>query len=139
MDFTTTDTEAIGAPPNSAFINLDNGHGFDYTSNQSLLVRYMSEPQAGLKVLVYEGDVDACSLQTSNVEACSCLCSITMNKTRGDRTVGSDMGGYVIEWAHRNAQFVFGAVGIGASEPPARQPGDDRSSLRGGAPPLNVL
>jgi hypothetical protein len=23
---------AIGAPNNSAFINLDNGHGFDYTS-----------------------------------------------------------------------------------------------------------
>ena len=65
----------------------------------------------GLKVLVYEGDVDACGLQTSNVEDVFVpLFNGLMNKTQAWRpwttAGGRNMGGYVIEWAHRNAQFV---------------------------------
>ena len=103
---------AIGAPNNSAFINLDNGHGFDYTSDQTFVGPiYEKAIKAGLNILVYEGDVDACGLQTSNVEDVFVpLFDGIMNKTQRWRPWTTDgyksMGGYVIEWAHRNAQFV---------------------------------
>jgi len=103
---------AINAPNNSAFINLDNGHGFDYTSDQEFVGPiYEKALKAGLKILVYEGDVDACGLQTSNVEDVFVpLFDSIMNKTQRWRPWTTDgykqMGGYVIEWATRKAQFV---------------------------------
>jgi serine carboxypeptidase-like clade I len=104
--------EAIGAPYNSSFINLDNGHGFDYTSDQTFVGPiYERAIKEGLSILVYEGDVDACGLQTSNVEDVFVpLFDGIMNKTQKWRPWTADgyrkMGGYVVEWAHRNAQFV---------------------------------
>ena len=103
---------AIGAPENSAFINLDNGHGFDYTSDQTFVGPiYEKAIAAGLNILVYEGDIDACGLQTSNVEDVFVpLFDGIMNKTNKWRPWTTDgassMGGYVIEWKNRKAQFV---------------------------------
>ncbi len=104
--------KAIGAPEGSAFINLDNGHGFNYTSNQEFVGPiYTRALKAGLHVLVYEGDVDACGLQTSNVEDVFVpLFNADSEMTRKWRPWTTDgaqqMGGYVIEWQNRTAQFV---------------------------------
>jgi len=103
---------AIGAPPDTAFINLDNGHGFDYTSNQEFVGPIYSRAlKMGLQVLVYEGDVDACGLQTSNVEDIFVpLFNSQVEMTRRWRPWTTDglnsMAGYVIEWENRTAQFV---------------------------------
>ena len=109
--------KAIGAPLNAAFINLDNGHGFNYTSNQEFVGPiYSRAVKAGLQVLVYEGDVDACGLQTSNVEDVFVpLFNADMRMTQKWRPWTTDgaqsMAGYVIEWGtgtteNRTAQFV---------------------------------
>ena len=61
--------DAIGAPLGINFVNLDNGHGFNYTSDEPFIGPvYTAAIKAGLRVLVYEGDTDACGLQTSPVE-----------------------------------------------------------------------
>lgn len=72
---------------------------------------YAKALKAGLKVLVYEGDVDACGLQTSPVEDVFVpLFDSILKKTSNWRPWTSDgyqnMGGYVIEWDDRKAQFV---------------------------------
>ena len=105
---------AIGAPADIAFINLDNGHGFNYTSDQGFVGPiYERALGLGLRVLVYEGDVDACGLQTANVEDVFVPYfrdALKLNKTRRWRPWTTDgkarMGGYVIEWEGRAAQFV---------------------------------
>lgn len=108
----TATLEAIHAPSTSVFWNLDNGHGFDYTSDQAFVGPiYAKALKAGLKVLVYEGDVDACGLQTSPVEDVFVpLFDSILKKTSNWRPWTSDgyqnMGGYVIEWDDRKAQFV---------------------------------
>ncbi|CAE8706644.1 unnamed protein product [Polarella glacialis] len=49
---------AIGAPANSSFINLDNGHGFNYTTNRASVADvYEKAIKQGLRVLLYEGDM----------------------------------------------------------------------------------
>jgi len=97
--------EAIGAPKDSNFINLDNGHGFNYTSDQPFVGDiYEAALKAGKRVMVYEGDVDACGLQTRNVEDIfvPLFKDIGLNKTRRWRPWTTDglshMGGYVISW-----------------------------------------
>lgn len=97
--------EAIGAPLNTSFINLDNGHGFNYTSDRGFVGDiYERALKAGLRVMVYEGDVDACGLQTMPVEDVfvPLFAQIGANKTQKWRpwtTDGSQhMGGYVVEW-----------------------------------------
>ena len=105
--------EAIGAPAGSSFINLDNGHGFNYTSDQAFVGDIYTRALAkGLRTLVYEGDNDACGLSTVPVEDVfvSHFKSIDLNKTQrwrpwtidGERT----LGGYVIEWEDGQAMFV---------------------------------
>ena len=96
---------AIGAPLNTSFINLDNGHGFNYTSNRGFVGDiYERALKAGLHVMVYEGDVDACGLQTMVVEDIfvPLFDQIGANQTQKWRpwtTDGSEhMGGYVMEW-----------------------------------------
>ena len=105
--------EAIGALPNSSFINLDNGHGFDYTSDQTFIGPiYERALEAGLRVLVYEGDMDACGLQTSPVEDIfvPLFNDFGMSKTKPWSPWTLDgaqrMGGYVISWNHGRANFV---------------------------------
>lgn len=72
---------------------------------------YEKALKAGLKVLVYEGDIDACGLQTSDVEDVFVpLFDSIMKKTQTWRPWTGDgyqeLGGYVIEWDDRKAQFV---------------------------------
>lgn len=113
--------EAIGAPANISFINLDNGHGFNYTSDRQFVGDiYEKAMRAGLRVMIYEGDVDACGLQTANVEDIfvPLFESIGANQTQRWRPWTVDgqqhMGGYVIEWEmppaaevhHGKARFV---------------------------------
>jgi len=105
--------EAIGAPQNSNFVNLDNGHGFSYTSNQpSVTPIYKQAVESGLRVLLYEGDTDACGLQTAPVEDVFVpfFAEIGLNKTQRWRPFTVDgkqqMGGYTIEWNDGLARFV---------------------------------
>jgi len=98
---------AIGAPLDTNFTNLDNGHGFDYTSDQEFVGDiYERALKAGKKIMIYEGDVDACGLQTANVEDIfvPLFAEIGLNKTQRWRPWTVDgyqsMGGYVIGWDH---------------------------------------
>ncbi len=44
---------ALGLPPDSRFLNLDNGHGFNYTLDQPQVTPlYKRALDAGLRVLV---------------------------------------------------------------------------------------
>ena len=67
---------------------------------------------AGKRVLIYEGDSDACGLQTAPVEDIfvNYFNSINLTKTRKWRPWTTDgeqrVGGYVIEWINRQVQFV---------------------------------
>jgi len=61
--------DALGLPADANFLNLDNGHGFNYTSDQTQITPFYGNAlDAGLRVLVYEGNSDACGLQTAPVE-----------------------------------------------------------------------
>lgn len=105
---------AIGAPLNSNFINLDNGHGFNYTSDQSFVGDiYKQAIDAGLRVMVYEGDNDACGLQTQPVEDIfEPLFShqLGLTKTRKWRPFTTDgrseQVGYWMEWEKGRIKFV---------------------------------
>eukprot|EP00936_MAST-01D_sp_MAST-1D-sp1_P002532 g2532.t1 len=105
--------EALGVPLDSNFLNLDNGHGFDYTPDQPQVTYiYKKALEKGLRVLIYEGDSDACGLQTAPVEEIftNYFNSINLTKTRKWRPWTTDgeqrVGGYVIEWINRQVQFV---------------------------------
>jgi len=68
--FGLNDTKrALGIPLSNNFIALDNGIGFNYTTDATF-VGYVYEKAAksGKRVLVYEGDSDACGLQTAPIE-----------------------------------------------------------------------
>lgn len=102
--------QAIAAPNNTNFINLDNGHGFNYTSDREFVGDiYEKALKSGLRVLIYEGDVDACGLQTANVEDIfvPLFEEIGANKTQKWRPWTTDgaqrMGGYVIRWDMENS------------------------------------
>ena len=108
-----TSMEALGVPLDSNFLNLDNGHGFDYTPDQPQVTYiYKKALEKGLRVLIYEGDSDACGLQTAPVEDIfvNYFNSINLTKTRKWRPWTTDgeqrVGGYVIEWINRQVQFV---------------------------------
>ena len=60
---------ALGIPLDNNFIVLDNGIGFNYTTDAAF-VGYVYEKavKAGKRILVYEGDSDACGLQTAPIE-----------------------------------------------------------------------
>merc|ERR1711871_1583438 len=46
--------EAIHSPQNSSFINLDNGHGFNYTSDQTFVGGiYERAIKAGKRIMIY--------------------------------------------------------------------------------------
>jgi hypothetical protein len=105
--------KALGIPVDTKFINLDNGHGFNYTSDREFVGDiYERALKAGLRVLVYEGDVDGCGLQTMVVEDVFVpwfkeIGLEMTGKWRPWTTNGAQqMGGYVIEWNKRAAQFV---------------------------------
>eukprot|EP00929_Paragymnodinium_shiwhaense_P122468 TRINITY_DN9521_c0_g1_i1.p1 TRINITY_DN9521_c0_g1~~TRINITY_DN9521_c0_g1_i1.p1 ORF type:complete len:634 (+),score=135.06 TRINITY_DN9521_c0_g1_i1:94-1902(+) len=104
--------KAIGAPDNIRFINLDNGHGFNYTSDQAFVGPiYERLIQGGYKVLVYEGDTDACGLTSSpNEDIFFPLFGEHLNKTRNWRpwSVGEGfttyLGGYITEWGKSSGE-----------------------------------
>jgi len=105
--------DALGAPRDLNFLNLDNGHGFNYTSRQTQVTYiYGKALSQGLRVLVYEGDSDPCGLQTAPVEDVFVpyFASIGLSKTSDWRPWTTDgeqeMGGYVIEWEKGQARFV---------------------------------
>ena len=94
---------AIAAPLNTNFLNLDNGHGFNYTTDQTdIRFVYKKALDKGLTVMVYEGDSDACGLQTSPIEDrfVSYFKEIGLTKTSKWRPWTTDgakqMGGYVV-------------------------------------------
>jgi serine carboxypeptidase-like clade 1 len=61
--------QGLGIPQDNNFIVLDNGIGFNYTTD-SAFVGYVYEKaiKQGKRVLIYEGDSDACGLQTAPIE-----------------------------------------------------------------------
>ena len=62
--------QGLGIPLDNNFIVLDNGIGFNYTTTASFVGPiYDQAIDAGLRVLVYEGDTDACGLQTAPIES----------------------------------------------------------------------
>ena len=108
-----TTLEAIGAPLDILFTNLDNGHGFNYTSNEPFVGPiYTAALAKGKRVMVYEGDTDACGLQTSPVEDVFVehFDGLGLNKTQRWRPWTTDgaqrMGGYTIQWSGGDARFV---------------------------------
>jgi len=61
--------EALGIPLDNNFISLDNGIGFNYTTDSAFVgFVYAKAIAAGKRVLVYEGDSDACGLQTAPIQ-----------------------------------------------------------------------
>ena len=59
----------LGIPLDNNFIVLDNGIGFSYTTDSAFVGPvYAKAVAAGKRVLVYEGDSDACGLQTAPIE-----------------------------------------------------------------------
>ena len=60
---------SLGIPLDNNFIVLDNGIGFNYTTDSSFVgYVYKKATKAGKRVLIYEGDSDACGLQTAPIE-----------------------------------------------------------------------
>jgi hypothetical protein len=60
---------ALGIPADNNFIVLDNGIGFNYTTDASFVGDvYKKAIGQGKRVLIYEGDSDACGLQTAPIE-----------------------------------------------------------------------
>ena len=60
---------ALVIPLNNRFIVLDNGIGFNYTTDSAFVgFVYKKAIRAGKRVLIYEGDSDACGLQTAPIE-----------------------------------------------------------------------
>jgi len=108
--------QALGIMNGSAFINLDNGHGFNYTTNQGF-VGYIYEKanDMGMRVLLYEGDQDACGLGSFPIEdqMVPLFDSFNLTKTQHWRpwTVDSPesapnvLGGYTIQWDDGRFQF----------------------------------
>jgi len=68
--FALNETETgLGIPLDNNFIVLDNGIGFNYTTDSSFVgFVYKKAVKAGKRVLIYEGDTDACGLQTAPIE-----------------------------------------------------------------------
>ena len=68
--FALNSTKAgLGIPLDNNFIVLDNGIGFNYTTDAAFVGGvYEKAVRAGKRVLVYEGDSDACGLQTAPIE-----------------------------------------------------------------------
>jgi len=61
--------QALGIPLSNNFISLDNGIGFNYTTDSTFVgFVYAKAAAAGKRILVYEGDSDACGLQTAPIE-----------------------------------------------------------------------
>lgn len=64
-----TTKAALGIPLDNRFIVLDNGIGFNYTTDSAFVgYVYKKAIAAGKRVLIYEGDSDACGLQTAPIE-----------------------------------------------------------------------
>merc|ERR1719428_2113080 len=103
---------AAGVMNGSHFINLDNGHGFNYTTNRAFVGDvYEMANQKGMRVLLYEGDVDACGLGTFPAEDQMVpLFDSMLTKTQPWRPWSVDsvpdiLGGYAINWAGGRFQF----------------------------------
>lgn len=61
--------EALGIPLSNNFIVLDNGIGFNYTTNAAFVGHvYRKAIEQGKRVLVYETDMDASGLSTAPIE-----------------------------------------------------------------------
>ena len=103
---------AIGAPANSSFNNVDNGIGFDYTTDQTFVGPIYKRALAkGLRVLVYEGDSDACGLETAPNEDTfvKYFDEIGLQQTRPWRPWrtldGVAQAGYSMGWSNDQALF----------------------------------
>eukprot|EP00933_Yihiella_yeosuensis_P045711 TRINITY_DN41118_c0_g1_i1.p1 TRINITY_DN41118_c0_g1~~TRINITY_DN41118_c0_g1_i1.p1 ORF type:complete len:572 (+),score=121.82 TRINITY_DN41118_c0_g1_i1:46-1761(+) len=104
--------KAIGSPADSKFINLDNGHGFNYTTNRHFVGDvYEKALKKGLRVLVYEGDQDACGLGTLPIEEIFVplfdgLAKRTQRWTPWAVEAGTKiLGGYAYEWDGGRVRF----------------------------------
>eukprot|EP00931_Biecheleriopsis_adriatica_P063757 TRINITY_DN38675_c0_g1_i1.p1 TRINITY_DN38675_c0_g1~~TRINITY_DN38675_c0_g1_i1.p1 ORF type:complete len:368 (+),score=83.25 TRINITY_DN38675_c0_g1_i1:99-1106(+) len=103
---------AIGAPAKSKFINLDNGHGFNYTTDRSFVGDvYERAIKQGMRVLVYEGDIDACGLGTLPLEEIWVpIFDGLVNRTQRWRPWAVEtgkpiLGGYAYEWDGGRVRF----------------------------------
>ena len=106
--------EAFGVPTNDFFFNADNGHGFNYTSDIDTVMPFHKRAiESGLRVLTYQGDADACGLNSEGFlqEAYTSFWpSIGLKQTETWRPWTVDgkqrMGGYAMEWGSGQAAFL---------------------------------
>eukprot|EP00747_Dinoflagellata_sp_TGD_P167344 gnl/TRDRNA2_/TRDRNA2_191546_c0_seq1.p1 gnl/TRDRNA2_/TRDRNA2_191546_c0~~gnl/TRDRNA2_/TRDRNA2_191546_c0_seq1.p1 ORF type:complete len:561 (-),score=106.84 gnl/TRDRNA2_/TRDRNA2_191546_c0_seq1:125-1678(-) len=103
---------AIGAPQGTIFINLDNGHGFNYTTNRHFVGDvYERAIKEGKSVMVYEADMDACGLGTLPIEEVfvPLFDSLVSRSQRWRPFVLEEgehiQGGYSMEWDHGRVRF----------------------------------
>jgi len=106
---------ALGVMNGSHFINLDNGHGFNYTTNREFVGDvYQLANQKGLRVMLFEGDQDACGLGTFFMEDQMVpLFDSMLNRTQDWRPWTLDsrpdvLGGHAIEWD--GGRFKFASI-----------------------------
>jgi len=118
---------AINASTDSIFWNLDNGHGFNYTTNRAFVGDiYTKAIRKGLRVMVYEGDMDACGLGTLPIEEIF----VPLFNTVAERsrrwhpwaaTPGRKvLGGYAVEW--EGGRIVFAGLRGAGHLLPANRP-----------------
>eukprot|EP00746_Dinoflagellata_sp_MGD_P013664 gnl/MRDRNA2_/MRDRNA2_129623_c0_seq1.p1 gnl/MRDRNA2_/MRDRNA2_129623_c0~~gnl/MRDRNA2_/MRDRNA2_129623_c0_seq1.p1 ORF type:complete len:616 (-),score=110.34 gnl/MRDRNA2_/MRDRNA2_129623_c0_seq1:62-1909(-) len=106
---------ALGVMTGSHFINLDNGMGFNYTTNRAFIGDvYQLANQKGLRVLLFEGDQDACGLGTFFMEDQMVpVFDSMLNQTQPWRPWTLDsrsdvLGGHAIEWD--GGRFKFASI-----------------------------
>ena len=105
--------DAIGVSRDANFVNLDNGHGFNYTGDQpQVTFIYKKMIDAGKQILIYEGDTDACGLQTQPVEDVFThyfneVINITQTQPWRPFTLDGQqmMGGYSMVWLDGQVRF----------------------------------
>jgi len=126
---------AFGIPPDNNFLVLDNAIGMDYTIDAPFVGPiYERAVKAGLRILIYEGDSDASGLQTNPMQdmwvpffgngsgvwtpagwlnnSNPLARPLGLPLTQPWRPFGLEpagrkvQGGYVMEWAGGQAQFV---------------------------------
>eukprot|EP01063_Lacrimia_lanifica_P011412 TRINITY_DN1819_c0_g3_i1.p1 TRINITY_DN1819_c0_g3~~TRINITY_DN1819_c0_g3_i1.p1 ORF type:complete len:519 (+),score=217.84 TRINITY_DN1819_c0_g3_i1:53-1609(+) len=107
----------LGIYEDSFFFNADNGHGFDYTCDVAdVRPFYKNIADAGIRVLTYEGDADACGLSSYGLQD---VYNAFWPTAGYDRTEswrawtldGQRMGGYVMEFGPNVAHLTVRGAG----------------------------
>eukprot|EP01063_Lacrimia_lanifica_P011409 TRINITY_DN1819_c0_g2_i1.p1 TRINITY_DN1819_c0_g2~~TRINITY_DN1819_c0_g2_i1.p1 ORF type:complete len:501 (+),score=194.82 TRINITY_DN1819_c0_g2_i1:60-1562(+) len=109
---------ALGLAHDIKFLNADNGVGFPYTETvKDVRPFYARAAKAGLRILTYEGDTDACGLSSVGLQDIydELWPTVGYTKTQTWRpwTLDDDkrVGGYVMEWGENIAHLTVRGSG----------------------------